>query len=447
MPIPFSLKASVVTTSFGLLAFASPVLYAQNIPTASPESVGMSSARLDMFKQTMQAEVDKGNIPGMVVMVNRKGKLVYSEAIGYQDKEAGTPMKKDSIFRIYSMTKPLASVAAMILMEDGKLTLADPVSKFLPEFGDMKVSIVGKDAGGSPTYSLAPADRPITVIDLLRHTSGIGYAEITKNPVIKKAYADAGLWVEGGTDYDQRRLLPKDEVAGIAKAPLSTQPGTNWEYGMSVDLLGRVVEAASGKTLGEFIRERILQPLRMVDTGFQVPGDQRSRIAQPLALDPFTKQPNKVLDVTISPANDSGGAGAASTAGDYMNFASMMLNSGSLNGQRILSPMTVKLIASDQLGNRSAVPLSPGQLLMGVDGYTFGLGFMVRQGDGNSAVQGAPGEYMWAGAAGTFFWIDPKTDMAVVVMSQVPGPIRPHYRRIVKEMVSAAVLSPNPLDK
>ena len=423
------------------IAISASSVYAQALPPSTPESVGMSSARLNVFKQAMQAEVDKGNIPGMVIMVSRKGKLVYSEVVGYQDKDAGIPLKKDSIFRIYSMTKPLVSVAAMILAEDGKLTLSDPVSKHLPEFADMKVSVATKDASGNTSYSVVPAERPITVIDLLRHTSGIGYAEITKNPVIKQAYANAGLWRDGGTDYDQRRVTPQEEVTGLARAPLSTQPGTNWEYGMSVDLLGRVVEAVSGKRLGQFVSERILQPLQMTDTGFQVPGEKLSRLAQALPIDPTTKQPNKMLDVTIVPANDSGGAGAVSTAGDYMNFISMMLNGGSLNNQRILSPMTVKLMSSNQLGNRSTTPLTPGQLLMGVDGYTFGLGFMVRQDDGNSAVQGSPGEYLWAGASGTFFWIDPKEELAVVAMSQVPGPIRPYYRRMIKEMISSAVMS------
>ena len=423
------------------IAISASSVYAQALPPSTPESVGMSSARLNVFKQAMQAEVDKGNIPGMVIMVSRKGKLVYSEVVGYQDKDAGIPLKKDSIFRIYSMTKPLVSVAAMILAEDGKLTLSDPVSKHLPEFADMKVSVATKDASGNTSYTVVPAERPITVIDLLRHTSGIGYAEITKNPVIKQAYANAGLWRDGGTDYDQRRVTPQEEVTGLARAPLSTQPGTNWEYGMSVDLLGRVVEAVSGKRLGQFVSERILQPLQMTDTGFQVPGEKLSRLAQALPIDPTTKQPNKMLDVTIAPANDSGGAGAVSTAGDYMNFVSMMLNGGSLNNQRILSPMTVKLMSSNQLGNRSTTPLTPGQLLMGVDGYTFGLGFMVRQDDGNSAVQGSPGEYLWAGASGTFFWIDPKEELAVVAMSQVPGPIRPYYRRMIKEMISSAVMS------
>jgi len=436
MKLQKNIISTVLLTGF----FISGLAIAQNIPVAKPEDVGMSSARLRNVKASLQAEVDKGNIPGAVVMINRKGKLVYSEVVGYQDKSTNKPMSKDSIFRIYSMTKPLASVAAMILVEEGKLQLADPISKFMPEFANMQVSVGSKDSGGNMEYNLVPAAKPITIQDLLRHTSGIGYPEITSNPNIKKAYTDAGLYVAGGTDYDQRRVTPQEMISGIAKAPLSTQPGTNWEYGMSVDLLGRVVEVASGKRLGDFLQERLFAPLQMKDTAFSIVADKKSRIAEPLATDPFAKTPIKLLDVTIKPNNDSGGAGAAGTAGDYMNFASMMLNGGELNGQRILSPMTVNLMASDMLGNRTTVPLSPGQLLMGVDGYTFGLGFMVRQGQGLASVDGSPGEYMWAGAAGTFFWIDPKEQLAVVVMSQVPGPIRPYYRRMIKQLVSSAVI-------
>jgi CubicO group peptidase (beta-lactamase class C family) len=416
------------------------VAFAQNIPVAKPEEVGMSSVKLQNIRTVLQAEADKGNIPGAVVMINRRGKLVYSEAVGYQDKASNKPMTKDSIFRIYSMTKPLASVAAMVLVEDGRIQLTDPISKFLPEFAKMQVSVATKDFGGNIEYSLVAAAKPITVLDLLRHTSGIGYPEITSNPIIKKAYTDAGLYVPGGTDYDQRRVTPQQMIAGIANAPLSTQPGTNWEYGMSVDLLGRVVEAVSGKRLGDFMQEQLFKPLQMSDTGFSVPPAKQLRIAQPFAIDPFTKNPNKLLDVTITPNNDSAGAGGVSTAGDYLNFASMLLNGGELNGSRILSPMTVQLMASDMLGNRSTVPVSPGQNLMGVEGYTFGLGFMVRQSEGIAGVQGSPGEFMWAGAAGTFFWIDPKEQMAVVMMSQVPGPMRPYYRKMIKQLVSAAVM-------
>ena len=424
----------------GLIVLNAWPLIGQNIPVATAESVGMSSARLGKVKQTIQAEVDKGNIPGAVLMVNRRGKLVFSEAIGYQNRTGKVPMEKDSIFRIYSMTKPLTTVAAMILVEEGRLVLADPVAKYLPEFRDMKVSVPSKDAFGAITYSLVPAERPITLLDLIRHTSGIGYPELTKNPVIKQAYKDAGLYAEDAPPYEARRVTPAEEVTGLAKAPLSSQPGTNWEYGLSVDLLGRVIEVVTGRTLGQFMEERIFRPLQMADSGFYVDPSKRPRVAEPLPVEPFTQAPTNLIDVTFLPRNDSGGGGGMSTAGDYLNFASMLLNGGTLNGQRILSPMTLKLMASDQLGNRTALPLSPGQLLLGVDGYTFGMGFMVRQGEGMASVPGSAGEYMWAGAAGTFFWIDPKQHLAVVVMSQVPGPIRPHYRRLLKDMVCSAIL-------
>ena len=208
---------------------------------------------------------------------------------------------------------------------------------------------------------------------------------------------------------------------------------------MSVDILGRVVESASGKSLETYLDERLFKPLKMVDTGFQVPAKDLGRIAEPLAIDPATGAPNKVLDVTITPANASGGAGAVSTASDYMRFAVMMLRGGELDGQRILSPTTVNLMTSDHLGSKIIASAGPGELLMGVPGYTFGLGFMVRQGPGIAGVPGSEGEYMWAGAAGTFFWIDPKQNMAVVAMMQSPGPSRPGYRRMIKQMVYAAI--------
>jgi CubicO group peptidase (beta-lactamase class C family) len=413
----------------------------QNLPVAEPESVGMSSTKLDNLKKTLQAEVEKGHIPGAVVMINRKGKLIYSEAVGYQDKDANLPMKKDSLFRIYSMTKPLAAVAAMILEEEGKIVLADPVSKYLPEFANTQVCNASKNAEGKTVCTLVPADKPITIQDLLRHTSGIGYGETTKNSAIRDAYIEAGLYVDGGTDYNQRRVFPKDEVTGLSKAPLASQPGTNWEYGMSMDLMGRVIEVVSGQSLAQFMDQRILQPLHMMDTGFYVTPNKQPRLAEPFKTDPFTNNPVKLIEVTKVPNNDGAGSGAVSTAADYMNFASMLLNGGTLNGKRILSPMTIALMTSDQLGSRTTIPLSPGQLMLGVDGYTFGLGFMVRQGAGLASVQGSPGEFMWGGAAGTFFWVDPKEQLAVVLMSQVPGPIRPHYRRLIKEMVSAAVVN------
>jgi CubicO group peptidase (beta-lactamase class C family) len=211
-------------------------------------------------------------------------------------------------------------------------------------------------------------------------------------------------------------ITPEQFVTGIAKAPLVHEP--TWEYSMAVDVLGRVVEAVSGQRLSAFLDERLIRPLNMADTGFKVPEAQWSRIAEPLAKNPLTGGPNDVmLDVKIDPLNDSGGGAAVSTAADYLRFCQMMLNGGTLDGRRYLSPTTVKLMTSDHLGNRPGSPLTPGALLMGVDGYTFGLGFMVRQGPGLAGVPGSEGEYMWAGAGGTFFWIDPKEQLAVVYMA------------------------------
>ena len=422
-----------------LFVAATSIAFGQGLPTARPEEVGMSSMRLAALKTSLQSEVDKGKLPGAVVMIVRNGRLAFSETVGFQDKAAGKVLQQNAIFRIYSMTKPLSSVGAMMLVEDGKIQLTDPISKYLPEFTKMGVSVAQTDAAGVVTYSIVPATKQITVQDLLRHTSGIAYAEITRNPEIRKAYIDAGVYQEKGTDYDHRKVTPAQEVTGIAKAPLSTQPGSTWEYSMSVDILGRVVESASGKSLDTYLNERLFKPLKMVDTGFQVPAKDIGRIAEPLAIDPATGAPNKVLDVTIAPSNASGGAGAVSTASDYMRFAVMMLRGGELDGQRILSPTTVSLMTSDHLGSKIIASPGPGELLMGVPGYTFGLGFMVRQGPGIAGVPGSEGEYMWAGAAGTFFWIDPKQKLAVVAMMQSPGPSRPGYRRMIKQMVYAAI--------
>ncbi len=429
------MKALQRSALFGAL-FVSSIVLAQGLPTAKPESVGMSGERLGRIKTVLQREVDADRMPGAVIMIARKGKLVYSEAIGYQDKAAGKAMPKDAIFRIYSMTKPLASVAAMMLVEEGRIQLTDPVSKYLPAFATMEV--LAKDKEGKTIRE--PARRQITIQDLLRHTAGLAYGEFSAVPELKAAYAEAKLFQPGGIVAESRLITPDQFTSGIAKAPLVHQPGTNWEYSMSVDVLGRVVEAVSGQRLSAFLDERLFRPLKMVDTSFVVPAAKYSRIAEPLAKNPLTGAANDVmLDVKLDPLNDSGGGGAASTAADYLRFCQMMLDGGKLDGKRYLSPTTVKLMASDHLGTRTATPFSPGALLMGVEGYTFGLGFMVRTGAGLAAVPGSEGEYMWAGAGGTFFWIDPKEQLAVVYMAQTPGAIRPVYRRLVKQLVGQAV--------
>ncbi|MBI1394357.1 MAG: serine hydrolase [Betaproteobacteria bacterium] len=420
------------------LAWA-PQTFAQPLPAVSPEDVGMSSDRLHRIDEAFGREVAAGRIPGAVVMVARQGQLVYSRAFGKQDVAHGKAMPADAIFRIYSMTKPLVSVGAMILVEEGKMQLTDPVSKFLPAFREMRVSVAKVDPEWPKvSYTTVPAAREITIQDLLRHTSGLVYGEITANTEVKNAYAKAGLY-SPDMDFDVRGLPPAKEVEALAKAPRAHQPGTVWEYSLATDLLGRVIEAASGQRLADFLSQRIFRPLKMNDTGFWLPPDKLPRLAQPFAKDPATGGAIRLIDVGHVPDNDSGGAGGVSTAADYLRFAQMLLGAGRLDDVRILSRQSVVLMASDHLGSRPAVPASPGELLLGTPGYTFGLGFAVREGAGIAAVPGSPGEFMWAGYAGTYFWIDPQEQLVCVYMSQAPGPMRAYFRRLVKQLVYQAL--------
>jgi CubicO group peptidase (beta-lactamase class C family) len=412
----------------------------QPLATATPEQVGMSGERLGRITATLKKEIADGKLPGAVVMVARKGKIIYSDAIGFQDKGANTPMKLDSIFRIYSMTKPLASAAAMMLVEDGVIQLTDPISRFLPAFKDMQVSAATTGADGKIAYTSVPAVKPIIVQDLLRHSAGLAYAEITKNEPVKTAYVEAKFSQPGTHEYDSRGMTPAEQVERIAKAPLIHQPGTMWEYSMSVDILGRVVEAASAKRLAAVLDERLFRPLKMVDSSFWLPASKMSRLAQPMPVDPASGQKISVLDVSAEPMNDSGGAGALSTANDYLRFGQMLLNGGELDGARVMSRSTIKLMTSDHLGTRIAAPLQPGELLLGTPGYTFGLGFAVRQGDGVAGVPGSAGEFMWAGYAGTYFWVDPKEEIVGVYMTQAPSPIRAYYRKMFKALVYQALV-------
>jgi CubicO group peptidase (beta-lactamase class C family) len=417
--------------------FSAAVLHAQGLPTAAPESVGMSAERLKNIAGAFQKEIDKGNLPGVVVMVARKGRLVYTDAIGFQNKATGKPMSKDAIFRIYSMTKPLVSVAAMMLVEDGKLELTDPVSKFLPAMKNMQVSVARVDAEfARTTYTLVPADREITVQDLLRHTAGLAYTNLTQNKAVIDAY------VKGGIDGDLRSLTPDEEVERVSKAPLIHQPGTFWEYSIAVDVLGRVVEAASGRRLADFLDERLLKPLAMKDTAFFVAADKMDRLAEALPVDAPSGQPNKLYDVASVPNNDAGGGGGVSTAADYLRFAQMMANGGQLDGKRLLSRTTVELMTSDHLGTRiqAQSPMTPGEVLLSTPGYTFGLGFAVRPAPGVAGVPGSVGEFMWGGYAGTYFWVDPKEQLVAVYMVQAPSPIRSYYRKLFKQMVYSAII-------
>jgi CubicO group peptidase (beta-lactamase class C family) len=424
----------------GTFVLADPAAWSQanlGLTQAPAEQVGMSKQKLDRIRDTLKQEVDQGKLAGTVVLVARKGKLVYADAVGFQDKEEGKPMALDSIFRIYSMTKPLVSIGAMMLVEDGRIELTDPVSKFLPAFKAQQVSVARTDAEfARVTYASVPADREATVQDLLRHTSGLVYCETLNTPV-KDAYAKAGFCPKSGvlSGSNERKVAPDEQIDHLAKAPLAHQPGTVWEYGLSVDLLGRVIEAVSGKRLADFLDERLFKPLKMNDTSFWVTMSKVGRVAQPPAVDAASGRPIELFDVSKEPGNDSGGAGAVSTAIDYLRFAQMLLNGGQLDGVQVLSRTTVALMTADHLGTR----IAPGQLLVNNPGYTFGLGFAVRQAVGVAPVVGSAGEFTWGGYAGTYFWVDPKEGLVGVYMSQAPGPLRPYYNRLVKQLVYQAI--------
>jgi len=428
-------RAGAALTGF-VLVLCAWGLGAQPLPLAKPEQVGMSAQRLAKVSEVLKKEVADGSFRGAVVMVARKGKLVYQDAVGMQT--ASAKMTTGSIFRIYSMTKPLASVAAMMLVEDGTIQLTDPVSKFLPGFDKLQVSVQSKDAAGNTTYALVPQERQMTVQDLLRHTSGLAYGEITQNMPVKEGLEKIGAYRKD-MDYEARNMTPAEQIERMAGVPLAFHPGTIWHYSLSVDVLGRVVERASGKRLAEFLEERLFKPLKMTDSAFWVPAGKMSRLAESLEKDRFAGRPFPLIDVSAPPKNDSGGAGAVSTAADYLRFCQMMMNGGTLDGARVLSRTTVKLMTSDHLGDFIRQTPQPGELLLGTKGYSFGLGFAVRAGDGVAGVPGSAGEYMWAGYAGTYFWVDPKEQVTAVLMTQAASPQRAYFRKLVKQLVYQAI--------
>jgi len=426
------MKRSLTCATLLGFILAASLAFAQGLPTASPEAVGLSSARLARVTELVKGEIAKGRYPGAVALVARHGKVAYFEALGQRDPQSGAPMTKDAIFRLYSMTKPFASVAVMTLVEDGKILLNDPVSKYLPKLKGLQVSVPRVDPQtGRVSYALVPAEREITIQDLLRHTSGLVYGVFTSHAGVKEAYAKEGV--------DWENVTPSEQVERLARVPLAHQPGSAWEYGLSTDVLGRVVEAVSGATLGQFLQERLFAPLRMTDTAFLVPNGKAARLAQPFAKDPVSGDAVKLLDVTVAQKNDAGGAGSAGTVADYARFSQMLLNGGQLDRVRILGRATVAQMTSDHLGAHLGDIRVASPIL--ARGYGFGLGFAVRKETGLNWVTGSAGEYRWGGAAGTAFWVDPKEQMIVVWMTQAqPGPRRGEDRDLFRQLVQAALV-------
>ncbi len=392
-----------------------------------PKEVGLSGKRLARLSATIRQDVERNMIPGAVVLIARGGLVAYAEAFGFRDRAAKAPMELDTIFRIASMTKPLTSVAAMILAEEGKLQIAAPVAEYLPEFADRTVG-----------PERVPAKRTMTVQDLLRHTSGLTYAAFGDSPV-QMIWRDAQLMDENQTNADL--------VAKLASLPLMFEPGTTWEYSMSTDVLGRVVEVVSGQDLADFIDARICRPLGLRDTGFAATGDRAARVAEP-QTDPATGARPPMRNPTNPGRWQSGGGGAVSTAADYFRFCQMLLNGGELDGTRILAPKTVALMASDHLPpdcNYGETARSRFEALAPVPemGYGFGLGFAVRTDAGRCPLPGSVGEYFWGGVLGTSFWIDPAEQMIVVAMMMAPER-RLYYRHLLRPLVYGAAVGPVP---
>ncbi|HEX4330110.1 MAG TPA: serine hydrolase domain-containing protein [Burkholderiales bacterium] len=419
-----TLLPALLLSLFAMPALAAPV---DPLPRAKPESVGFSSARLAHIDEVLRADIEAGRMPGAVVAIARKGKLVYFKAFGYRDKAANVPMTTDTIFAIASMTKPMVTVGALQLYEQGRVLIDDPVSKFLPQFANMKVARM--DAGGKEIIDTVPAARRITIQDIMRHTSGIIYGG-RGSTAVHKLYPDSSS--SAALEYTGPEFIDK-----LGSLPLMYQPGTVWDYGFSIDVLGQVVESITKERLGQYLQQSLFQPLGMKDTGFLVPANQAARYARPLPNDPDTGKPQSVLDLTKPTKFDCGGGCAVSTASDYLRFAQMLLNHGQLGGKQILSRKTVDFMTSNQLGPEVK------NLIGAADptraDYGFGLGMAVRTTPGIVRMMGSVGDFSWPGASGTNWWADPKEELAVVFMAQTPGPMRWHYRQKINALVYQAL--------
>ncbi|MCA0355556.1 MAG: beta-lactamase family protein [Proteobacteria bacterium] len=399
--------ASVVAM---LLAGGAPAAWAETkapaIAAASPESAGFSAEGLKKLDAHMQGLVDQGHLPGVTTMLVRHGKVVNFEVHGNKGFD-GPPMTKDTIFRIYSQTKPVTGVAMMILFEEGKWTLDDPVSKFIPEFANLRVF---KSVNADGSFDTVPAERPPTMRELMSHSAGFAYGLVPDNP-LDKAYADKVLGARSRDDF----------VKAIAEIPLVDQPGKRWKYSIAVDIQGLIVEKLTGQSLGDFMKARIFDPLKMKDTGFWLPAEKADRLASLYVWNPKVNKLAPadgfmVLDITKPPVMASGGGGLVSTNADYARFAQMLLNGGELEGARILKPETVKLMRtnalSDTIMNSSDPPFNTAR------GRGFGLDFAVVLDSAKAGPQGE-GTYSWGGAAGTWFWIDPKNDLFFLGMIHI----------------------------
>jgi CubicO group peptidase (beta-lactamase class C family) len=411
-----------IVLAAALVGIASVVHAETPVPMAtSPESVGLSSVQLKRLEAVTKQHIEDGLVPGAVMLVARRGKVAWVSVQGKRDPAQPDPMKADAIFRIYSMTKPIVSVALMQMVEEGRLQVTDPVSRFLPEIGNMKVGTEVTGPDGRHSLRLADPARQMTVQDLLRHTAGLTYGS-RGTSLINQSYVEAKIGDRGATNEEM--------VSRLSKLALKFNPGERWEYSVAVDVQGRLLEVLSGgKKLGEVLSERIFQPLGMVDTGFQVPAAKLSRAAQP-GPRPGGQPMTPRFKVDDGAKYESGGGGLTGTMDDYLRFTTALANGGVFQGKRIIGKQTLAFMTADHTGNRPGRP----------PGLGFGLGFEVRTRTGDSAIPGSVGEYGWAGNAGTLFWIDPKEQLIAIYMVQVSDPDRIALRNQFRSMVQAAII-------
>jgi CubicO group peptidase (beta-lactamase class C family) len=417
----------ILAIALGLLA--SSAAFAEDpLPRAKPEEVGFSPERLARIGETLKADIDAGRIPGAVIAIARHGKLVALDAYGWRDKAAGVAMTTDTIFNIASMTKPMTTVGALMLYEQGKILMDDPLAKYFPKFSDMRVAV--RD-DGEPTALTVPAKRPITIQDLMRHTSGLIYGGRGTTVVHKMYPAGSG---DAANEYDGAAFLDK-----LAAAPLLYQPATVWDYGFGLDVTGLLIENISKQTLGQYLQANLFTPLGMTDTGFSISADRAARYAKPLPEDPDTGKPQARTPELTQPLKfECGGGCAASTASDYLRFATMLMNKGRAGDTQLLARKTVDYMLSDQLGPNIK------NLIGNADptraDYGFGLGLAVRTTPGVVRMMGSVGQFSWPGASGTDWWVDPKEELAVVYLSAAPGPLRWHYRQLINALVYQAMV-------
>jgi CubicO group peptidase (beta-lactamase class C family) len=397
---------------------------AQPLPSVSASNAGFSAEGLSNIDSFFDREIKANRVPGAVIAIAREGKLVHFKAYGFQDKALGIPMQTNTIFALASITKIMTSVAALKLNQEGRLPLKSTLATYYPAFAQMPVGVAQADG----SLKLVPQNRPIFIQDLLRHTSGLTYGGRGDHPISKLYPGGTTPALEGDTQAFIDR---------ITKLPLAHQPGVQFEYSFSTDVLGAVVEKVSGQRLGEYLDANVWKKLGMVDATFNVPADKRSRIAKPFALNPLDGKPQSIPVVDQQTKTDCGGACAFATVADYLRFGQMLMNGGALDGQRILSPKLVNLMTSNHLGPE--IKNMVGMVEPHREGYGFGLGVAVRMEPGLAAVPGNPGEYSWNGAYGTAFFADPDEKLVVVIGTAAPGDLRKYYREQVQTLVYGAM--------